>query len=79
MGELIRGGYGQDHTRMLEMSDRLEMVRGELKADTSVGQYAKKSKPNELCPCGSGKKFKKCCLQSQSEGKCDGKCDCKCN
>ncbi|MBN1408877.1 MAG: SEC-C domain-containing protein, partial [Calditrichaceae bacterium] len=23
--------------------------------------YNKKIKPNEKCPCGSGKKFKKCC------------------
>jgi uncharacterized protein YecA (UPF0149 family) len=22
----------------------------------------KKAAPNEACPCGSGKKFKKCCL-----------------
>jgi uncharacterized protein YecA (UPF0149 family) len=23
---------------------------------------------NELCPCGSGKKFKKCCLERRRDG-----------
>ena len=25
------------------------------------GDFTKKTKPNEKCPCGSGKKYKKCC------------------
>ena len=29
--------------------------------DTGVADKAKKIKPNAKCPCGSGKKYKKCC------------------
>ena len=28
---------------------------------TATQKRAKKTKPNDPCPCGSGKKFKKCC------------------
>ena len=27
-----------------------------------TAKSVKKTKPNELCPCGSGKKYKKCCM-----------------
>ena len=30
------------------------------KSQPTVG--GKKTKPNEKCPCGTGKKFKKCCM-----------------
>ncbi len=29
----------------------------------------KKIKRNDLCPCGSGKKYKKCCLLQQTTGR----------
>jgi len=28
---------------------------------------AKKAGPNDPCPCGSGKKYKKCCMQKDKE------------
>ena len=30
---------------------------------TPVRTAAKKVGPNDPCPCGSGKKYKKCCMQ----------------
>ena len=40
---------------------------------------ADKPRPNEPCPCGSGKKYKKCCASSRSAkrqcGACTGCCD----
>ena len=27
----------------------------------------KKAGPNDPCPCGSGKKYKKCCMQKDKE------------
>ena len=32
-----------------------------------VGAKAKKVYPNDPCPCGSGKKYKKCCMQKDKE------------
>lgn len=32
------------------------------KTRTIIRKYNKKVMPNDLCPCGSGKKFKKCCM-----------------
>ena len=39
--------------------------------DTSVKKQpvrsSKKAGPNDPCPCGSGKKYKKCCMQKDKE------------
>ena len=32
-----------------------------------VRTAAKKVGPNDPCPCGSGKKYKKCCMQKDKE------------
>ena len=32
-----------------------------LKTGPKVPVFEDKVKPNDLCPCGSGKKYKKCC------------------
>ena len=37
---------------------------------TIIRKFDKKVMPNDICPCGSGKKFKKCC---SGNGKYDGR------
>ena len=32
----------------------------------------KKAGPNDPCPCGSGKKYKKCCMQKEKMGQTNG-------
>ena len=61
------GGSGGGGKSIVPWIDR-KVAKGEKskasEALTSgrVGRgFAKKTKPNEKCPCGSGKKFKKCC------------------
>jgi len=39
------------------------------KIRTIIRKFDKKVMPNDLCPCGSGKKFKKCC---KGTGEFDG-------
>ena len=39
------------------------------KTRTIIRKFDKKVMPNDLCPCGSGKKFKKCCKDT---GEFDG-------
>ena len=39
------------------------------KTRTIIRKFDKKVMPNDLCPCGSGKKFKKCC---KGTGEFDG-------
>ncbi len=45
---------------------------------TEMGKFPK-SRPNEHCPCGSGRKYKKCCgvgrVASRKCGPCTGCCD----
>ena len=51
-----------------------DMLKDRFKKAKSIGEQlrqsmpngsepSEKTRPNELCPCGSGKKFKKCCAQ----------------
>ena len=40
------------------------------KTRTIINKFSEKIMPNDPCPCGSGKKFKKCC---QGTGKYDGR------
>ena len=40
-----------------------------------------KTKPNDKCPCGSGKKYKKCCFKNKKVEKkhaVSGECPCCC-
>ena len=46
--------------KQLELA--VKMVNGDFSVAEAVEQgKVKKIYPNELCPCGSGKKYKKCC------------------
>ncbi len=58
----------------LERSEKVERERVAKVTGTSHGESEKKAKPvvkgekigrNDLCPCGSGKKYKKCCGQNE--------------
>ena len=58
----IHGGHMPNEMIKREMekgifSPRPIIVSGNTEADNSF----KKIYPNDPCPCGSGKKFKKCC------------------
>jgi uncharacterized protein YecA (UPF0149 family) len=39
-----------------QVKRRLRVVHGDKELTEKLGQ-------NDLCPCGSGKRFKKCCLR----------------
>lgn len=39
----------------------LNHLEGILLSDVEIKEIKKKVRPNDLCPCGSGKKYKKCC------------------
>ena len=43
--------------------DKRKALYKEQKASTTVQREEKKVYPNDPCPCGSGKKFKKCCMR----------------
>lgn len=45
-----------------DMSNAADMLRG---APSTVTARDQKVGRNEPCPCGSGRKFKKCCIQGQ--------------
>ena len=55
----------QDYINVLMNLKFVETPSSKLEKDTiekkSINQINKKIKRNELCPCGSGKKYKKCC------------------
>ena len=41
----------------------LEYLTAEAAPKATPVRSAKKAGPNDPCPCGSGKKYKKCCMQ----------------
>ena len=43
---------------LAEATESLKRVEELIRKNPSLG---KKTKPNDACPCKSGKKFKKCC------------------
>lgn len=43
--------------------DKKKALYKEQKASTTVQREDKKVYPNDPCPCGSGKKYKKCCMK----------------
>ena len=45
---------------------RKELYKEQKKSGT-VGREGKKLYPNDLCHCGSGKKYKKCCMRKDEE------------
>jgi hypothetical protein len=44
------------------MSQQSKKVNSERRADMSEPRLTRKTGRNESCPCGSGKKYKKCCI-----------------
>lgn len=43
--------------------DKRKALYKEQKASTTIQREEKKVYPNDPCPCGSGKKYKKCCMR----------------
>lgn len=45
-----------------ELADTIKEIKAEyIKRHTPYVRESKKIMPNDLCPCGSGKKYKHCC------------------
>jgi len=73
--ELIQGGdpdlvcikYGISRTQLDKMMSAYQVSRRE----AAVAGYfsASKTNRNDPCPCGSGKKYKKCCLSGHEEAR----------
>jgi uncharacterized protein YecA (UPF0149 family) len=43
----------------------LDHLVGKLLTDSALPQIKnskKKTRPNDICPCGSGRKYKRCCM-----------------
>ena len=47
--------------RMMELTDEEAMVTSTLSPDERGEWMRKNRNRNKACPCGSGKKFKRCC------------------
>ena len=52
--------YGLEEWKKIFDEDKLQELYKEQKRSTTVVNEAK-IYPNDPCPCGSGKKYKKCC------------------
>ena len=57
----IRVEKDADFSNVYTAADDFVMNRGEAEASSSVKREGKKVGRNDPCPCGSGKKYKKCC------------------
>ncbi len=53
---------GVEEDKEEDLSDVERLLRGEAEVDEKPRQCGPKIGRNDPCPCGSGKKFKKCCL-----------------
>ena len=53
--------YGLEQWDAIFTKERQEELYKEQKRSTTVVNEAPKIYPNDPCPCGSGKKYKKCC------------------
>ena len=51
---------------ILTEEKRKELYKEQKKSGT-VKRESKKIYPNDTCPCGSGKKYKKCCMRKDEE------------
>ena len=56
--------FFSDHCRLIDEELSLSVGGGR----NGVSKNKKKIKPNQQCPCGSGKKFKKCCSKKFPSG-----------
>ena len=59
-GSVVPWIESKDTSSMSEQ-ERTALTRAKARAAVVEKNGGKKPKPNEKCPCGSGKKFKKCC------------------
>jgi uncharacterized protein YecA (UPF0149 family) len=50
------------HTEMMIVGAEIAKLAGQAHAPVVPVRTGKKTKPNEPCPCGSGKKYKVCCM-----------------
>lgn len=48
--------YSEKLSQLLEYSFEDEIIQMPIENDPKIGR-------NDLCPCGSGKKYKKCCAK----------------
>ena len=48
-------------TKMAEDENKAQLEFFKQRLIDTIEEKQKKTKPNEPCPCGSGKKYKKCC------------------
>jgi hypothetical protein len=53
----------ENRIRLATIAKRVTWLRDDLERE-----YERKTGRNDLCPCGSGKKYKKCCGSSSSYG-----------
>lgn len=53
--------YGLEVWKEIFTEDKLKELYKEQKSSTTIVHDTPKVYPNDPCPCGSGKKYKKCC------------------
>jgi hypothetical protein len=67
--DAIETSYGWSDVDRTRMADNFQSKEPELDADDGIFPESRKKKisRNDPCPCGSGKKFKKCCIDKDFE------------
>lgn len=69
--EAVATNYGWGHIGRTRLTDNFRLDEPEPELDAEVDDYveprARKISRNDPCPCGSGKKFKKCCIDKDFE------------
>jgi len=64
--DAVSTNYGWGHIGRTRMAENFRLDEPEFDLDAEVDEHfeprAKKISRNDPCPCGSGKKFKKCCI-----------------
>jgi hypothetical protein len=69
--EAVSTNYGWGNFGRTRMADNFRLDEPEPESEAEVDDYfeprAKKISRNDPCPCGSGKKFKKCCIDKDFE------------
>ena len=53
--------YEAEVEKMMEQGVEFDEGGGKMQSSNENKKKPRKTKPNEKCPCGSGKKYKKCC------------------
>jgi len=65
--EMFRRAVKNDDSYAKRINEHFEMVRTYVRAEEQKGSNIQsntfKYRRNDPCPCGSGKKYKKCCLK----------------